>query len=231
VKLALLTGGSSGLGKALADLLARKNIETVTPSRSFCDLANDRGPILRLIREKKPDLVINNAGFTFYGPALSHSQKEIFEVNAAAALEITLEAARTLRSENRPGVILNVSSIAGEFPCPNMAVYAASKAFLTSFSQSFDGEMRPFGIRILAALPGQIATPFANKASQGRFSQTPSLFALRPESAAEQIWKQIENRNPIAIIDWRYRLAFSLASLLPKRWIGNLIGRNIATRI
>ncbi len=100
---------------------------------------------------------------------------DILEVNAAAAVEISIEAARTLAQAKRTGTILNISSAAGELPMPAMAVYAASKSLLTMFSQSFDAEMRPYGIRVLASLPGQIATPVCGKCLSRTLHSTPFL--------------------------------------------------------
>ncbi len=234
-KLALITGAGSGLGLSLCKLLSEKGIPLIVTGRdserlaavaalphveeAVClDLARDRQPLLDLIREKGPDLIINNAGFGLYGPALMHplrTQMDLLEVNAAAAIEISLEAARALQSRKQPGVILNVSSTAGEFSIPTMALYAASKACLTSFSKSFDAEMRPFCIRVLAALPGPIATEFAARASNNGFVQE-SGFALKKEYAAECIWKQIERRKPIQIIDWRNRLGIFMMKCLPR---------------
>lgn len=248
-RLALITGATSGLGHALALLLARQNIPLLLTGRDprrlqeiadecraeslLLDLAQTREPLLDLIRRKTPDLVINNAGFTVYGPALSHplaTQMDILEVNAAAALEISLEAARALRSKELPGVILNVSSSAGELPIPSIAVYAAAKAFLISFSQSFDAETKPYNIRILASILGPVATPFAQRASQGRFIQSPSWRVLTPERAAQKIWEQILSRRAVAAIDFRTRLFLQFAKILPTSLLRYILQKNLVSR-
>jgi len=250
MKLALITGASSGLGEALARLLAAKGISLILTARHperlqavagslnaewLClDLAEERAPLLDLIRGRCPDLVINNAGFALYGPALAHAtaaEREILEVNGCAALEISLEAARALKFRKRSGIICNISSTAGELSFPSLAVYSAAKAFITSFSKSFDAEMRPFGIRILASLPGQIATPFAAAASKGSYHQRRSFFTLSPSYAAGQIWRQIEKRKGVHVIDWRYRLALLLAKTVPRRCLEKFLSRSIMERI
>jgi len=235
-KLALITGASSGLGLALAKHLSEKGISLLITGRDRdrlsvlagslpnaveffpLDLSCGRQELIELIRCKTPDLVINNAGFGLYGPALMHTttaQMEILEINAAAAIEITLEAARALHLRQKTGTILNVSSTAGELPIPTMALYSASKACLTSFSRSFDAEMRPYGIRILASLPGPIATEFAARASNNGFVQR-SRFALKKEFVAECIWKQIQRKKAVQIIDWRNRMGLIILKCLPR---------------
>ncbi len=247
-KLALITGASSGLGEALATLLASKKIPLFLTGRDekrlhlvakrlkaeamVLDLAKTRAPLLDWIRQNQPDLVINNAGFALYGPVLMQAiEKElaILEVNGSAAVEITIGAARALHVAKKKGIILNVSSAAGELPFPTLALYAAAKALITSFSKSFDAEMSPFGIRILAALPGQIATPFAARASGGLFEQR-SFFAMSPETAAAQIWRQIEKQKGIATIGALTRIGLWLAHFFPRSLIARLLRKSISNR-
>ncbi len=223
MKLALITGASAGLGKELCKLLATKDYQLLVTGRNpdqfppaldsvTADLVTERDKVIDLIHRYTPDLVINNAGFTVYGPAID-SNLDIFEVNANAAIELTIEAARALRAANKKGIILNVSSIASELPIPYMALYAAAKAALTSFSQSFDAEMRKFGIRILVALPGPIDTEFASRASKGKFMKKEGL---TKEVVAKRIWEQIEKQQPFQIIDWKNRVQLFLAKLFPR---------------
>ncbi|NGX46491.1 MAG: 3-oxoacyl-[acyl-carrier-protein] reductase FabG, partial [Chlamydiae bacterium] len=186
--LALITGASSGIGAALARLLASKKIALILHGRNeqkldelasslssqvdVSILATDltkREALISLIREKVPDLVINNAGFSLYGDALESSvqeQMKIHDVNGAASLEITLEAAHALLRAKKPGVILNVSSVLGDIPSPGTAIYGASKGFVTLFSQSLDYEFAPHHIRVLVSCPGQVVTPFAARAAK-----------------------------------------------------------------
>lgn len=222
--LALVTGASGGLGQALCRLLDSKGIPVLPITRKECDLARDRKKLLDLIREKTPDLVINNAGFCLYGPALDANQKDVFEVNAAAAIEISLEAARALRSRGKQGAIVNISSIAGDVSAPSMAVYAAAKAAVTSFSRSFDAEMRPYGIRIFAALPGSLDTSFASRQKPYRHP-----FAISPDACAKAIWRQIERGQTICRIGWIFRL-LRLLSLLAPRLSEALLMKELAKR-
>lgn len=241
-KLALVTGASSGIGEALSYLLAKNGISLILHGRNVVklekmaaqlqlqvsvsilvadlNLPNERAKLVSSIHENQPDLFINNAGIGVYGPALCHEttkEMEILNVNAMAVLELTLEAARTLISANKKGVILNVSSAAAWPVSPGMAVYSASKAFVNQFSESFDGETLPHGVRVLAACPGVVATEFSARAG-GQKGQKGELKAMSAEFVAKEIWKQVQEEDRIKIIDCRYRfLIFLVKYILPKR--------------
>ncbi len=249
---ALITGASSGLGAELARSLAHLGIPLYLTGRdpiklkqladslqSFvpvdwisCDLSESTQTILDLLDQMSFDLVINNAGFTNYGPCLSDisSQKPIAAVNAMAPFEITLKAAHCMRINNLSGIILNVSSAAALLSFPQMATYAASKAFLSSFSQSFDAEMRPFDIRVLVCLPGQIATPFASRAARRKNLPIP-YFSMPIEKAVRLILRQIERKKPYILFDWKTRWAIRISRCFPKSWIEAILNRSIAIRI
>jgi hypothetical protein len=248
-RLALVTGATSGLGKELCAILSEQKIPLFLTGRDVkrlrdaadqygakilpLDLRSSREPLLQWIRDEAPDLVINNAGFALYGPVVMHttqSQMDILEVNAAAAIETSIEAARTLHRQKKEGVIMNITSAAGVHPFPTMAAYAAAKSLLTSFSKSFDTEMKPYGIRILAALPGQIATPFAERASLGLYTQRRSWATLSPRRAAEKIWKQIQAKKGEQVIDFRMKAALGLAKLMPRSLRETLLQKSISNR-
>ncbi len=240
-KLALITGASSGLGLALARKISERGVSLLLTSRTRpslpnaewieCDLAKTRAPLLEAIRKKAPDLVINNAGFTAYGDCLDEfsSQKEIFVVNAEAPLEIALEAARVLKEQGRRGTILNIGSAASLFPFPAMTIYSAAKSFLASFSQSLDVELKPHGIRSLVALPGQIATPFASRASRNPHLKQPPC-SMPIETAVRLLLRQIERQPPYAVIDWKVRLAAMLSHLVPGTFLAERFRANLLAR-
>lgn len=253
-KLALITGATSGIGRATAELFAQKGINLVLSGRNRfelgqlqatlskkvhiqivqADLAEKEGRqcLIDLIREQVPDFVINNAGFGLYGPALTHSTQEqlnILDVNGRAVLEMTLEAGSALISSKKKGVILNVSSASAFQILPTMAVYAASKAFVNHFSQALDFEFKKEGIRVLTICPGMVDTQFQIRAG-GKVDKDQA--GLMPASfVASQIWKQIEELNPLLIIDWKYRFMTLLSFLLPKSWIAAMIEFNINKRM
>lgn len=239
-RLALITGATSGIGRATCEYFARKGIDLLISGRdqeqltllqhdlspqvsveilqADLKLARDRQRLIDSIHERIPDIVINNAGFGLYGEALTYStneQVDILEVNGRAVLEITLETARTLMSVGKKGIILNVSSVAAFQICPTLAVYGASKAFVNQFSQAFDFEFKRHGIRVLTLCPGMVATNFQKRA--GGKIDSRKVGVMSSSFVAEQIWTQIERLDPLTIIDWKYRLMTFLCSFIPKR--------------
>lgn len=253
-KLALVTGASSGIGKALCYLLAEKGINLMVVARReeplhqlkqelseisvqiiSADLSNknDRQHLIKEIHRHAPELVINNAGFGLYGECLTYSTREqlnLLEVNGMAVLELSLEAARTLISKGKKGVIFNISSAAGFQIGPNMAVYSASKTFVNYFSQALDIEVKNKGIRVMAICPGMVETHFTERAG-GPPQNASKIGVMTPEFVAHEIWKQIQAEDPIRIIDWKYRLLTFFSFILPTSWSADIIKNNIAKRI
>jgi uncharacterized protein len=253
VRLALITGASSGLGREIALLLASRNIPLLITARDqkrldqlagmlsvpvisqVSDLSDPdaRQRVVELIHKHLPDLIINNAGFGLYGEALSYSLKEqmdILEVNANALLELSLEGARALREAGREGTIVNISSVAAFFPFPTMAVYAAAKAFVKEFSQAFDLELSPYGIRVLTCCPGQIDTEFRKRASRGE-PQKEDSYSFSVKKAASLLLSQIERGKRLEVIDGVYKVVlFITRFFIPRPWVQRIVKHSISRR-
>ena len=253
--LALVTGATSGIGEELSRLFAKKGINLLLSGRNQEKLEalkgelsglvkvemlqadlnqpQERNRLIEKIHKLSPDLVVNNAGVGMYGDALCYPTQDsldLVEVDVKAVLELSLEAARTLISLQKTGVILNVSSTAA-FPIfPGFSVYAASKAFLNKFSESFDEEVRPYGVRVLAACPGVVATHFRERAGGRNPSYWERKQTMSVAFAAQEIWKQIEKRKKIHLFNWVYRLLITLTMILPKPWVAKLLHKIIGGR-
>ena len=251
MKLALITGATGGLGKVLSHMLAEKGFSLILSARHpkelqalsdelgrdtvvqwiSCDLAKDFQPLLHVIEEKSPDLIINNAGFGFYGPFDEEKNlNDLLRVNLMAPLSIMQKAISVLKVQRKKGVILNIGSAAGCFSFPYFASYSAFKSCLRSLSEAVDEELQGSGIRVLISCPGQIDTPFRLHASRGFFSKRQS-HDIPVKQAAEAIYRQIETGKRTLIIDWKYRWAIGLTKLFPKRWVQRLLAASIHKRI
>lgn len=193
-KRVLITGSSGGIGAALAKQLAQKGASLVLVARNRARLdelartmeREHQTPVLVLAEDlSQPsapqrvrdavaaaglaiDVLVNNAGVGNHGAfgALSmDAQREVIDLNVTALVEMThLFLPELLR---RRGGVIQVASMAAFQPVPHMAVYAASKAFVLSFSESLWGEYRKRGLHVLALCPGATDTAFFDRAGEG----------------------------------------------------------------
>lgn len=138
-----------------------------------CDLssAKERDKLLKNLarRDCVPDLLVNNAGLGDYGEFISAGWSKL-----EAQLKVNIEALTHLSHAltggmiaQRRGAILNVSSLASLMPIPDFAVYAATKAYVTSFSEALRIELKEHGIPVLALCPGPVHTGFGAVAQRG----------------------------------------------------------------
>lgn len=181
---AVVTGASSGIGMALATELARRGHHLVVVARRgevleelattlgaehgvqvevrACDLADPaaRGPLLEELSSREVSVLCNNAGIASFGPVaeldLDYERMQV-QLNAVAAHELVLAVLPGM-VERRSGAILNVGSAAGNMPIPNNATYAATKAFLNTFSESLRGEVARHGVHVTLLAPGPVRT-------------------------------------------------------------------------
>ena len=181
---AVVTGASSGIGMALATELARRGHSLIVVARReavldelkarlerdfgvdvevmACDLSNPaaRQPLVDELAGREISILCNNAGIATFGPVASldpEFEKQQMQVNAVACHDLVLAVLPGL-VERRSGAILNVGSAAGNMPIPNNATYAASKAFLNTFSESLRGELVGSGVNVTLLAPGPVRT-------------------------------------------------------------------------
>jgi short-subunit dehydrogenase len=187
-KTALITGASSGIGEAFANALAGEGMDLILVARSedrLRSLARQLAEVhsrrvevvtvdlthagaaekVRTAAEalKMPvDLLVNNAGFGTVGALEKiEAARERDEVllNCVAVVDMTHAFLPGMLERGRGGII-NVASLAAFQPLPYMSVYAATKAFVLSFTEGVRGEVRPRGIKVLCVCPGPVDTPF-----------------------------------------------------------------------
>ena len=197
---ALVTGASSGIGEAISEQLGAAGIPQVVVARRTerlhdlaarlpgvevlaADLTTPEGLAAveaRIAAEHEPvDLVVNNAGFgtsgSFHELDRDRLEGEI-RLNVAALTRLSHAALATMVPRGR-GYLLNVSSVASFQPAPRLAVYAATKAFVTSLSESLHEEVRGTGVKVTALCPGLTRTEFQSVSNSESYADTYPEFA------------------------------------------------------
>lgn len=241
-RLALVTGASSGIGKAVATLLAQEGIELIVTGREsaelskfnatsyVCDLtdAQQVKGLCRLIEERVPDLIINNAGIGRYGSPLLYPVEEALElvqVNCTAYLQVALAAVKALFQSGQKGCLLNVTSASAFLPMPGYTIYAATKAFQRFFSEALQVELEEAGIQVLTSCPGQVATAFRKRASRGTAGPYPKG-TLSVDAAAKRIVSQIRKGKKTDLFPLRDRLGlFLLERLFSRQFAMHFLNR------
>jgi uncharacterized protein len=244
---ALITGASSGIGRQFARQLAGRAGALVLVARRLERLEELRDELTKkdpnlnvlcravdLSRQDEVDqlsawlndegiavdLLINNAGLGDRGSfakAEAERVSEILEVNVLALTRLTHSLLPAMIARKR-GAVLNVSSIAGFMPIRKMAVYAASKAYVTSFSEGLRAEVRKQGIAVTALCPGPVGTEFssvAQRASGKQEMQSPSFMHVAVEEVVRAGLAGIERNKPLVVPGIVMKIAMFLVRLTP----------------
>ena len=203
-KVALVTGASRGIGRAVAHALAEAGVDLGLASRSGDDLGLD-GVVARACDVRRPehveaavsatverfgrlDILVANAGVGAYGPFLElppDQLEEMVDVNVKGTL-YAVRAALPHLLESGEADIVTVASEAGRRGLPFEAVYCASKFAQVGFTRALDHELRERGVRCTNVCPGGVATDFAM--GRGRTPEMPELAGMmRPEDVAEVV--------------------------------------------
>ena len=182
-KVILITGGSSGIGKAVGEFLHHKGFTVYGTSRNPERIATSIFSLVQLdvrnfesiqkavaeiiTKTGRLDVVINNAGVGITGPLEEIPTEEIknnFETNFFGPIEVMKAVLPQMRSQ-KTGLIINITSIAGYMGLPYRSVYSASKGALELITEALRMEVKSFGIQITNVAPGDFATNIA----AGRF--------------------------------------------------------------
>jgi short-subunit dehydrogenase len=207
---ALVTGASSGIGRATAAALAargarvvalgrdRERLEGVGERQVLWDLAepgavaDEIGPV---------DVLVNNAGAGWAGPFVETPDVErLVAVNLAAPILLTRALLPGMLERGR-GHVVNVASIAGFVGPREEAVYAATKGGLIAFSESLRYELRGTGVGVTLVAPGVVATPFFERRGRPYDRRWPR--PIPPERVAEAIARAIEDgKDEVFVPGW-----------------------------
>jgi uncharacterized protein len=243
---ALITGASAGIGREFARQLGSRARSLVLVARreqrlsELRDELRNRNPqlnvdvravdlcdksqidaLVRWLEENKIeiDFLINNAGLGDYGSfATSPSERddEMLQVNVVALTSLTRRLLPQMIATKR-GAILNVSSSAGFLPIPGMAVYAASKAYVNSFSEALRAELRGTGVTVTALCPGPVHTEFGDVAKRpgGQPETGPKFVYVSVENTARDALAAVEADRPVAIPGLAMKLGMLLVRITP----------------
>ena len=180
----LITGVSSGIGRAVADVFAAKGFEVFGTSRNpqrtepvpgvelvQLDVADDASVAAAVStvvqRAGRIDILVNNAGVGVFGAAEETSiaqAQQLFDTNFFGLVRLTREVLPLLRAQGS-GRIINIGSVLGFLPSPYGSFYAASKHAVEGYSESLDHETREFGVRVSVVEPGYTNTSFEANAT------------------------------------------------------------------
>lgn len=251
-RFAIVTGASRGIGSAYARLLASRGYDLLLVSRDetrltdlsheletnhriqahvfIADLAQPDAAHQLFVESRQyrqtPEMLINNAGFGLYGEFVSHPLPRIQEM-LHVHVRTVVESIRLFLPgmiERGSGTIINVASIAGLLPVPHFAEYAATKAFLVSFSEALAEEVRPTGVVVQACCPGQTETDFHDSAG---FRPSGRLPMQTADQVAHTSLAALPNKHPVVTIGWQGKLAAWTMKWLPRKFLIRTAGRLI----
>ena len=249
-KRALVTGASSGIGKAFAERLGAARTDLVLVARNRerleelaarlrenngCEVEvlqadlEDRDQLAAVearLGRQDIDLLVNNAGFGHTGGfadlPIERAQAQI-NCNITALTRLAHAALTAMRTCGR-GAILNVASGAAFMPTPNLAVYAATKAYVVSLTHGLHEEAKRFGVTVSAVCPGFTRTEFQDRAHYDS-RQVPSFAWQTPESVADEALAALIARKVVCIPGLQNRLTMGLLTFVPSAVIASLVGR------
>jgi short-subunit dehydrogenase len=241
---AVITGASAGIGSEFARQLASRAKALLLVARRRVrleELKTDllaRNPALRVeihetdlsdleqtmalaksLTEQPIDFLINNAGLGDLGPLAGADPvrvNEQIQVNVLALTALTRAVLPRMIAQKR-GAILNVSSSAGFLPLPGFAVYAATKACVTSFSEAIRVETRGCGISVTALCPGPVATEFTQVADRHHRARAYgfSLVRVPVEKVARVGLNAIERDKAMVIPGLAMKMAMAITRMTP----------------
>lgn len=259
-KVVLITGASSGIGAAIAQYLVVKGYIVYGTSRNpIATISNGvkmlsldvtreetiRGAIATLVdQEGKIDFLVNNAGMGITGPleeTPDAETKRVFETNFFGALQVIKAVLPTMR-EQRNGMIINITSIAGYMGLPYRGIYSATKGALGIITEAYRMELKEFNVQMTTVAPGDFATNIAagryhapilkNSPYKENYQRTLRIMDEHVDSGmdtsvmAKKVYAIMQKNKPnvhYRVGFFMQRFSIALKRLLPDTWYERLL--------
>ena len=251
----LITGASSGIGAAFARKIAAlgRNVFLVARSEDkLIALCNELGRLTSIRaqylaldlqqpdagaqlfeetkkRELEIDMLINNAGFGSMGDFVKldlDRELEIIQLNVRALVDLTHRFLQPM-CERKRGTIINVASTAGFQAVPYMATYAATKAFVLSFSEALWEENRSHGVHVMALCPGVTETNFFEAAGM---DHPPMRITQTPEEVVDTALRALNRKKGTVISGWTNFFTVEVERIFPRSFITKVAGKALRSR-
>ena len=245
---AVVTGASSGLGREFALALAYRGHPVLAVARReerlralaeevgasggrieplVADLSTTAGvdALLERAASLEVELLVNNAGIATYGPFAAtkvERERELVRLNVETIVALTHGLLPALLARGEGGVI-NVASQMAFQPMPYFAAYAASKAFVLSFSEALAEELRGTGVRVTAVAPGFVATEFTEVA--GSHNAERRFPHLEPRRVVEAALSAHERGRTVKVVGARYAFLTFAGRFAPRAALRRVMGR------
>jgi len=251
-KTVLITGASGGIGKELAECFAQGGHNVVLVARSedkLLDLAKGYlkkygiqatviakdvaspgvpGEIFEELKEKGIiiDYLVNNAGFGLYGNFLETQLEEetnMIDINIKALTAMTKLFLPDMVKRGQGG-IMNVASLVSFFPGPMMSVYYATKAYVLSFTEALENEVRGTGVIVSALCPGLTSTGFVNRSGMGDSKLYQNGGLMEAKQVAEEGYRAFLQGQTLIIPGARNRFMAFIPRFMPRKMVTHVIG-------
>jgi short-subunit dehydrogenase len=243
-RIALVTGATSGIGRAYAVCFAKAGYDLIITGRRMEKLNSLAGEMrekygicvrvikaelsveedaLKLIKAIEHHdnilVLVNNAGF---GSGVEFCKNNIddhmkmLQVHVVVSVKLVYAVLPQMISR-KEGIIINVSSLGAYMPAPGSSMYSATKLFLASFSESLYMEVHKYGIRVQCVCPGFTHTDFHERRKEGKMARTSGLMWMEADIAVEKSINSLKHNSIVYIPGYINKLLIGITSLVPRR--------------
>ncbi len=254
-RIVIVTGGTSGIGKATVELFKKNGDKVYVLARTsedvenmyVCDVSveeNVKDTIETIGKsEGRIDIIVNSAGYGLSGAVELTPQEEVKKIIDANFFGTLFVNKYALPFMKNGGKIINISSTCALFPLPYRSFYCATKSAVNMLSFGLQMECKQFGVQVCAICPGEVKTNFTknrikifktNERYENRIENAANYIdskqdkRMPPEKVANVIFKTCNKSKikPMIIVGGKYRALYVLSKFLPLSWLLNITEKN-----